>query len=91
MNPPIDIQVNIEQKNVSFIWDDKKTQTLSYQQLRENCQCAWCKAKKFTQKILNHQPNIGITAIYDQGYGVQICFSDGHDKGIFPWEYLRKL
>jgi DUF971 family protein len=20
--------------------------------------------------------------------GVQICFSDGHDRGIYPWGYL---
>ncbi|WP_447748308.1 gamma-butyrobetaine hydroxylase-like domain-containing protein [Pseudomonas nicosulfuronedens] len=26
-----------------------------------------------------------------QGYGVQRAFDDGHDHGIFPWEYLRGL
>ncbi|WP_146125799.1 gamma-butyrobetaine hydroxylase-like domain-containing protein, partial [Acinetobacter baumannii] len=26
-----------------------------------------------------------------QGYGAQICFSDGHDKGIFPWAFLKEF
>nr|WP_234825174.1 gamma-butyrobetaine hydroxylase-like domain-containing protein [Cupriavidus necator] len=25
------------------------------------------------------------------GYGVQIVFSDGHDRGIYPWRYLQAL
>ena len=24
-------------------------------------------------------------------YGVQICFDDGHDTGIYSWEYLARL
>ncbi|MFX5488265.1 gamma-butyrobetaine hydroxylase-like domain-containing protein, partial [Acinetobacter baumannii] len=23
--------------------------------------------------------------------GAQICFSDGHDKGIFPWAFLKEF
>ncbi|MNN61889.1 hypothetical protein D3C81_1771500 [compost metagenome] len=26
-----------------------------------------------------------------QGYGVQLVFSDGHERGIYPWAYLREL
>lgn len=24
-------------------------------------------------------------------YAVQLVFSDGHDRGIYPWSYLREL
>jgi prepilin-type processing-associated H-X9-DG protein len=24
-------------------------------------------------------------------YGVNIAFSDGHDRGIYPWSYLAQL
>jgi DUF971 family protein len=24
-------------------------------------------------------------------YGVQFVFGDGHDRGIFPWRFLREL
>ena len=27
----------------------------------------------------------------DMGYGIQIVFDDGHDRGIYPWVYLQTL
>lgn len=91
VNPPIEIKVHVEQKEVAFIWENQHIQILTHQHLRESCQCAFCKTKRFTQQAVNQDTEISITAIYDQGYGVQICFSDGHDKGIFPWQYLKQL
>lgn len=36
--------------------------------------------------------DVGITAIEPVGhYAVQPTFSDGHDSGIFTWDYLYKL
>ncbi|VVQ11755.1 hypothetical protein PS938_03710 [Pseudomonas fluorescens] len=26
-----------------------------------------------------------------QGYGLQLVFSDGHERGIYPWAYLAQL
>jgi DUF971 family protein len=26
-----------------------------------------------------------------QGYGLQLVFSDGHERGIYPWAYLSSL
>jgi DUF971 family protein len=26
-----------------------------------------------------------------QGYGLQLVFSDGHERGIYPWAYLGGL
>ena len=23
--------------------------------------------------------------------GINIAFTDGHDRGLFPWEYLRSI
>ena len=25
------------------------------------------------------------------GYGAQLVFSDGHARGIYPWQYLAQL
>ena len=36
--------------------------------------------------------NVGITALVPVGsYAVQINFDDGHDTGLYTWEYLYKL
>lgn len=46
----------------------------------------FCRAKRIKQIKIEHQ-NVEVTAMFDQGYGAQICFNDGHDKGIFPWAF----
>jgi DUF971 family protein len=34
---------------------------------------------------------VRVTAFGPTGYGVQLVFSDGHARGIFPWAYLASL
>lgn len=35
---------------------------------------------------------VAITAIEPVGnYAVKICFSDGHDTGLYSWDWLRQL
>lgn len=37
-------------------------------------------------------PGISVTRLNPVGlYGVNIAFSDGHDRGIFPWVFLAAL
>jgi DUF971 family protein len=36
--------------------------------------------------------NVGIVRLEPVGnYAVRIVFDDGHDTGLFVWEYLREL
>ncbi|MBN3729063.1 gamma-butyrobetaine hydroxylase-like domain-containing protein, partial [Burkholderia sp. Ac-20379] len=34
---------------------------------------------------------VSVTDIRPMGYGVQLVFDDGHDRGIFPWQFLAAL
>lgn len=88
---PKSIQVDTDNLTVLFVWNDDTQKTLSHQQLREACNCAFCKTKRFTGQKVTLDSSVKITQMYDQGYGVQICFSDGHDKGIYPWIFLNGL
>ncbi|WP_336039788.1 DUF971 domain-containing protein [Acinetobacter calcoaceticus] len=85
-----DIRVDILNKQVHFIWSDGSSLCLSHQNLREICPCGFCRSKHMKQ-IKIEQAEIEITAMFDQGYGAQICFSDGHDKGIYPWVFLKEF
>ena len=40
-------------------------------------------------KIL--KTDVRIIAVEPVGYGVQLVFSDGHARGIYPWAYLAEL
>ena len=34
---------------------------------------------------------VRVLEIHSQGYGVQLVFSDGHQRGIYPWAYLAQM
>lgn len=89
-----ELSVDVNAQAIDFIWPDYQVR-FSYQRLREICPCAFCRAKRFKNRsitsTLNPENNMTlfVTEINHQGYGIQICFSDGHNKGIFPWVYLK--
>lgn len=35
--------------------------------------------------------DLTLTGIVPMGYGVQLIFSDGHERGIFPWTWLERF
>ena len=74
-------------------WQDGTEQPLSHVFLRENCQCADCKAvRRSEDKALTVPCEIKVTGIVPVGaYAMQLIFSDGHTRGIFPWLYLKSL
>ena len=44
------------------------------------------------EKVELNKENVQITRIEPQGnYAIRITFDDGHDTGIFTWEYLFEL
>lgn len=72
-------------------WQDGSVQKLGNAFLRANCQCASCKPLADRSPAV---PEAGtrITEIVPVGsYGVQLIFTDGHQRGIFPWVYLQRL
>ena len=34
---------------------------------------------------------VRVVQIHPQGYGVELVFSDGHQRGIYPWAYLAAM
>ncbi|MDE8346741.1 MAG: DUF971 domain-containing protein [Acidocella sp.] len=44
------------------------------------------------RKLVAGKKQIAITGIEPTGnYAIRLTFSDGHDTGIFSWDYLRQL
>ncbi|BBO05357.1 DUF971 family protein [Bradyrhizobium ottawaense] len=61
------------------------------EKLRLSCKCAHCIRARFDGRFPEHFPGIAITEIGDLGYGLNISFSDGHNRGIYPKTYLLSL
>ncbi|MCU1716648.1 DUF971 domain-containing protein [Pseudomonas sp. 5P_3.1_Bac2] len=72
-------------------WADGRSHSFSHARLRAACPCSSCRAGRLAGRIDLASSDVQITAINSQGYGVQLVFSDGHERGIYPWSYLQGL
>ncbi|WP_409766683.1 DUF971 domain-containing protein [Ferrovibrio sp.] len=60
--------------------------------LRAACRCAWCTKARVEGAFPGGFSGLSITQIKPIGtYALNLHFSDGHDRGVFPWSYLRQL
>ncbi|UEM17496.1 DUF971 domain-containing protein [Bradyrhizobium barranii subsp. barranii] len=64
---------------------------IAAERLRLSCKCAHCTRARFDDRFPERFPGIAITEIGDLGYGLNISFSDGHNRGIYPKPYLLSL
>ena len=88
---PLRLTNNPGQQQLTLVWSETDKEVLSHLLLRRACCCSTCRAKRLKGSIPLLDPDIHITAINNMVYGVQLVFSDGHERGIFPWAYLRQL
>ena len=78
---------------LNIVWSDGRQQRFTHIFLREQCQCTECKSLRLQGKPIDIlTEGLRITEIHPVGaYGVQLVFNDGHDRGVYPWAYLREL
>jgi len=72
-------------------WQSGKQHAISYRQLRMACRCASCRANHTSGRIVLIPDDIHVEKINNLGQGLQLIFSDGHERGIFPWQYLFEI
>ncbi len=82
----------IWQKNAEILgikWSDDVEAYYDVRELRANCPCASCQEKRPSRdKIENIRPK-KISSL--GSYALKIDFSDGHNTGIFTFDFLREL
>ncbi|MCG5077716.1 DUF971 domain-containing protein [Paraburkholderia tagetis] len=98
MNVPVEMRT--EAGALILVWPDGLSQRLPLASLRRACPCAGCRRARMNGNIsgdmsdcsgdIAHE-NLALTGIVPMGYGVQLAFSDGHDRGIFPWAWLERF
>lgn len=65
--------------------------SLHARQLRAACRCAGCRSAPGTSGAAVDR-QVRLTGATPVGhYALQLQFSDGHERGIFPWSLLREL
>ncbi len=91
---PVEIE-NVGGKGIRIRWQDGHEALYPHSYLREGCQCAACVDEWSGKKLISPEliPNdIAPTIIKAVGrYAVSIHWSDGHDTGIYPFDYIRNI
>jgi len=87
----VDCEIGPDLASLSITAPDGRRMVLGAEQLRLACKCAHCRRAQFDDKFASGFPGIAIVAVTDLGYGVNISFSDGHNRGIYPKSYLAEL
>lgn len=88
-----------EQNSLRVSWEGGDVVEYPLQFLRRECPCAHCKGENILGKV--YKPTLLPTYVEGMnelvavepvgGYAIRIRWGDGHDTGIYTWEFLRVL
>ncbi|MDX1386355.1 MAG: DUF971 domain-containing protein [bacterium] len=78
---------------IKITWQDGAQSEFEGKFLRQACPCALCRETPGHPAPQPIPPGeVSVKAANPMGwYALQLIFSDGHDSGIFTYEYLREL
>ncbi|ACT51239.1 MULTISPECIES: gamma-butyrobetaine hydroxylase-like domain-containing protein [Methylovorus] len=90
---PTDIRLHQKSRLLEITFDDNTTCMLSCEFLRVYSPSAEVRGHGPGQETLQiGKEDVNITAISPVGnYAVKLTFSDGHDTGLYSWDYLYEL
>lgn len=90
---PTDITVHKKSKELEISYDDGMTYSLPFEFLRVYSPSAEVRGH-FGQgaKLVLNKKDVMISDIKPVGnYAIKIIYDDGHDTGLYDWDYLYKL
>jgi DUF971 family protein len=94
-NPPRPINIKLHQKSrlLEIAFDDNTECMLSCEFLRVYSPSAEVRGHGVGQEVLQTgKENVNIQSIEPVGqYAIRLIFSDGHNTGLYSWDYLYDL
>ena len=90
---PTALNVRTQSRVLEIAFDDGAEFVLSFEMLRVYSPSAEVRGHGVGQEILQTgKREVGITAVEPVGnYAIRPIFSDGHDSGLYAWDYLYWL
>ena len=90
---PVSINLHTKSRLLRISFDDGSDFELSCEFLRIHSPSAEVRGHGPGQETLQlNKEDVSITAVEPVGnYGVKLIFDDGHDTGIYSWDYLHDL
>jgi len=93
MPRPVEIKLHQKSRVLELTFDDDFNCNLTCEYLRVMSPSAEVQGHGPGQEVLQkHKEDVGITEITAAGnYAVKIHFDDGHNTGLYTWDYLHAL
>lgn len=93
MPRPTDIKLHQTSRVLEIVFDDGFECNLTCEYLRVNSPSAEVQGHGPGQEVLQvGKQSVGITTLEPSGnYALKIHFDDGHNTGLFTWDYLYGL
>jgi len=90
---PTELRLDKDKRVLTVTFDDGRSFALPAELLRVLSPSAEVQGHSPEQRVtVGGKKNVGIVRLEPVGnYAVRIVFDDGHDTGLFVWEYLREL
>jgi DUF971 family protein len=90
---PTELRLDKDRRVLTVSFDDGKSFALPAELLRVLSPSAEVQGHSEAQRVtVAGKKNVTVTRIEPVGnYAVRIVFDDGHDTGLFVWDYLREL
>ena len=90
---PTEIKLHQKSRELELVFDDGREARLSCEFLRVHSPSAEVRGHGPGQEVLQvGKRDVAITAIEPVGsYAVKLVFSDGHDTGLYSWDFLHDL
>lgn len=89
----------IDKTKLSIVWQDDNNTIIPLKYLRDECPCAGCKGETILFTTYRPpKPTVFSSEMYKiksidtvGDYAIQIGWKDGHNTGIYSWEYIKTL
>ena len=93
MITPVEIKLRRAENLLVLTFDDGSKASLPAEYLRVESPSAEVQGHSPAQRqLVPGKRHVAITGLDPTGnYAVRLIFSDGHDTGIFSWDYLHRL
>ena len=89
---PVAIRLLNDARCLEIEWLDGQTSSVTHLILRNSCRCGACVAQRRQGLEMDASQQTVLTSVEACGAGaLQLTFSDGHNKGIYPFAYLKSL
>jgi DUF971 family protein len=90
---PVDIRLHQATRRLEISFDDGLTAMLTCEYLRVYSPSAEVRGHGAGQEVLQvGKESVNITGIEPVGnYAIRLTFTDGHDTGLYSWDYLYDL